>query len=112
MSTRANLYVDQGVDFVTSLNLFTDVGDEFDITTQEFSCDVRKVYSSTIIFSADIMVEPGNVPGLLEMEFSGIVTANTDPGKYQYDLIMTSSSGKREKILEGLLFLLPTITRG
>jgi hypothetical protein len=43
MSTRANLYVDQGVDFVTSLNLFTDVGDEFDITTQEFSCDVRKV---------------------------------------------------------------------
>lgn len=112
MSTRTNLYVDQGVDYVTTLNLFTDAGDEFDITTQEFSCDVRKVYSSTIIFSADITVEPDDIPGLLLMEFSGIATANTDPGKYQYDLIMTSISGKREKILEGLLFLLPTITRG
>lgn len=112
MSTRANLYVDQGVDFVTSLNLFTDAGDEFDITTQNFSCDVRKVYSSTILFSADINVEPGNVQGLLELQFSGITTANTDPGKYQYDLVMTSAGGKREKILEGLLFLIPTITRG
>ena len=112
MSTRANLYVDQGVDFITSLNLFTSAGDEFDITTQQFSCDVRKVYSSSVVFSADIVVEPGGVPGLLELQVSGDTTANTEPGKYQYDLIMTSSGGKREKILEGLMFLLPTITRG
>lgn len=112
MSTRTNLYVDQGIDFVTSINLFTDAGDEFDITTQQFSCDVRKIYSSTVLFNADILVEPGNVAGLLELQFSADSTANTDPGKYQYDLIMTSQSGKKEKILEGLLFLLPTVTRG
>lgn len=112
MSTRANLYVDQGIDFVTALNLFTDAGDEFDITNQQFTCDVRKVYSSEVLFSADVIVEPGNVTGMLELQFSGMTTANTDPGKYQYDLVMTSQGGKREKLLEGLLFLLPTVTRG
>jgi hypothetical protein len=112
MVTRANIYVDQGTDFVTSLNLFTETGDEFDITTQQFRCDVRKVYSSQLAFSPSLIIEPSGEVGVIELQISGDDTANTEPGKYQYDIIMINLSGQREKILEGLMFLLPTITRG
>jgi hypothetical protein len=32
------------------------------------------------------------------------------PGKYQYDVLMIESSGAVQKILEGLMIVLPTIT--
>jgi hypothetical protein len=111
MTARANLYVDQGVDFSTTLNLFTDSGDEFDISSQTFSCDVRKVFSSVVSFSAEIIIEPGGIDGTLELRIPSDETVNIEPGKYQYDVIMQSNSGLREKILEGLIFLIPTVTR-
>lgn len=109
MSTRANIYVDQGTDFSTFLNLSDESG-TYDITTQQFECDVRKVFSATSIFSPTFVIEPGGETGVVEMLISADATANVEPGKYQYDVVMSSGSTK-EKILEGLMFILPTITR-
>ncbi len=109
MTTRANIYVDQGTDFSTFLNLSTSAG-VYDLTTQQFQCDVRKVFSSTVLFSPTFTVEPGGESGVVEMVISPQDTANLEPGKYQYDVIMTSDINNREKILEGLMFILPTMT--
>jgi hypothetical protein len=109
MTTRANLYVDQDTDFVTTLNLSTDDGD-FDITTQTFFCAVRKLYSSTIVFSPTLVIEPLGQVGVVEMQIDADDTRDIEPGKYQYDIIMVSGS-RRLKILEGLMFVLPTVTR-
>jgi len=110
MPTRANIYVDQGTDFSTFLNLSNESG-IYDITTQQFECDVRKIFSTTSIFSPTFIVEPGGETGVVEMVISADATANVEPGKYQYDIVMLSGSTK-EKILEGLMFILPTVTRG
>lgn len=109
MTTRANIYVDQGTDFSTFLNLSTDNG-IYDITSQQFECDVRKIFSSTSVFSPTFIVEPGGETGVVEMLISSELTANVEPGKYQYDVVM-STGLTREKILEGLMFILPTVTR-
>jgi hypothetical protein len=111
MATRANIYVDQGTDFSTFLNLSTTSG-VYDLTTQQFECDVRKVYSSSAsLFSPTFVVEPGGANGVVEMVISSEDTANLEPGKYQYDVIMINENSGKEKILEGLMFILPTITR-
>ena len=108
MTTRANIYVDQGTDFSTFLNLSTEVG-IYDITSQQFECDVRKVFSSSSVFSPTFVIEPGGESGVVEMQIPSEVTANVEPGKYQYDVVMLNGNTK-EKILEGLMFILPTIT--
>jgi hypothetical protein len=108
MTTRANIYVDQGTDFSTFLNLSTEVG-IYDITSQQFECDVRKVFSSSSVFSPTFVIEPGGETGVVEMQIPREVTANVEPGKYQYDVVMLNGNTK-EKILEGLMFILPTIT--
>ena len=111
MTTRANMYVDQGVDFGIVLDLFSNAGDEFNILNQQFKCEVRKVFSSTIAFEATIIVDMNDDdPNNIQLSISAETTAEVDPGKYQYDIIMLSGT-QRSKILEGLMFILPTITR-
>jgi hypothetical protein len=111
MTTRANLYVDQGVDFAIVLDLFDAEGTDFNISDQEFKCEVRKVFSSSVAFEAEIRVNSDdNDLNNIDLVVSANTTANVEPGKYQYDIVMTDGI-QRSKILEGLMFILPTITR-
>lgn len=111
MTTRANLYVDQGVDFAVVLDLFGAGGIDYTITDQSFKCEVRKVFSSTASFEAVVQINTDNDK---INDINLIIPANTtlevDPGKYQYDVVMDDGTSKY-KILEGLMFILPTITR-
>lgn len=111
MTTRANLYVDQGADFAVVLDLFDSEGVDFNISDQEFKCEVRKVFSSSVAFEAVVRVNTDdNDANNLDLIITANTTADVDPGKYQYDIIM-SDGLQRTKILEGLMFILPTITR-
>lgn len=111
MTTRANLYVDQGVDFLVALELETDDGEEFPITDQQFFCQVRKMYSSTVQFEAQLEVVVNGVSNELNLMINPEDTRGVKPGKYQYDLIMQKFNGDTLKLLEGLMFVLPTITQ-
>lgn len=111
MTTRANLYVDQGMDFLVALELETDDGEEFLITDQQFFCQVRKLYSTSVLFEAELEVVVNGETNELNLYINPEDTKNIKSGKYQYDLVMVKFGGDRIKILEGLLFLLPTITK-
>ncbi len=109
MTNRLNLYIDQGVDFGFTLNLTDDLNQPLNTSTSEFFSDVRKVYSSsTISFEITVTSE---TDGELSISVPRFATANTDPGKYQYDIIMKTEQDSTFKILEGLLFLLPTMSK-
>ncbi len=112
MTTIANLYVDQGTDFLTSLELETSTGEEFPIAGKEFYCQVRKVFSSAIAFEANTEQVINGVTNTLNLIITADMTKNIEPGKYQYDVLMkTTSNGQVAKILEGLMFILPSITK-
>lgn len=110
MTTRSNLYIDQGTDFSSTVEIFTDYGDEFDITSRAFLGSVKKLYSSTKVFDIDLSIIPGVPNNDLLISIPAEKTANTAPGKYQYDIVMVTNNTARLKILEGLLFVLPTVT--
>lgn len=111
MTTQATLYVDQGVDFLVSLELFNneDSSNNYIITNENFYCDVKKLYSSTTIFSANIEIITLDGNNDLELRVNANQTKDLTPGKYQYDVLM-SSGGITQKILEGLMIILPTVT--
>jgi hypothetical protein len=111
MTTRANLYVDQGVDYITTLELVTIDGEDFEIGSNTFHCQVRKMYSTTLLFEVDVRRYINNKINVLEFNIDKSLTRNIREGKYQYDIIMRYPSGQETKILEGLMFIIPTITR-
>lgn len=109
-TTRANMYVDQGTDFFVNLELISDDGEEFIASGYTFFCEVRKIYSSKLAFSADCTLVEG-IENSVDLYIDPSLTRNIEPGKYQYDIFMKGTSGSLDKILEGLLFIVPSITR-
>lgn len=109
MTSRANLYIDQGTDFSVDIDIYADDGSIIDITNTSFSGDAKKVFSSAKVFSFSMdKIDP--TQGKLEISLSANTSANIVPGKYQYDIVMTSGSNVKSKILEGLVFIVATMT--
>jgi hypothetical protein len=110
VTTQATIYIDQGTDFLVSLELSEESGFDFVITNQSFFCDVRKLYSTNKLFSAELNVISNGDTNQLDLYISPEKTRNLTPGKYQYDVLMVENSGAVQKILEGLMIVLSTIT--
>ena len=108
MTTKENLYVNQGTDFATTLELTQDSGDDY--SEYNFYCDVCKLYSNTKKFSAELTVLTNGSVNELELRFSKETTSYLEGGKYTYDVMMENPVGSVSKILEGLIFLIPSST--
>lgn len=110
MTTRANIYVDRGTTFITSLDLVSNDDNLFAITDQTFYCGVRKLYSTTPLFSANVSITAGPPVNDVTLSIEADQTRDLEPGKYQYDVLMIENDGSVIKILEGLIIIVPTIT--
>lgn len=112
MPTQANLYVDKGTDFGINLEITAEVdpGDVFVISDKTFFCNFRKHYSTEIVGNAEITILT-SANNTLEFFIPGQATEDLDTGNYVYDVLMVSPSGAQMKILEGLLKIVPTVTR-
>lgn len=106
MGSRANIYIDQGADFRISIELFDADDDELIIDTYSFYADMKKMYSTKR--AAEFTIEKANNDITLVLDAD--TTAQLKPGKYEYDVLMRKSSGEMSKIVEGLAFVIPTIT--
>jgi hypothetical protein len=111
MTTQANLYVDQGTDYTIELVLTTNSGEDYPVTNKSFYCNVKKLYSSAISANAEITAYLNSNTSTIELHLAPETTRDLDPGKYTYDVVMITQSGIETKILEGLMNILPTITR-
>lgn len=110
MTSRANLYIDQGTDFLVDIDIFSDNDEELPISDYTFQGDAKKVFSSSgPAFGFDISYVPYSV-NKVEIQLSANTSANIEPGKYQYDIVMISPSNVRTKLLEGLVFIVATMT--
>lgn len=108
MASRLTLYVDQGTDFGITLNLDETEGTPLSTSNSEFFSSVRKVFSSRKSFDIDVK---GNGDGALDIEISAETTIDITPGKYEYDILMKTEDEKTFKLLEGLIFIIPTMTK-
>jgi hypothetical protein len=110
MTTQANLYVDQGTDYVIDLFLTTNDGEYYPVDNKQFYCSVKKLFSSAVSANVEISTYVNSETEVLELYLAPETTRNLDPGKYTYDVIMVTTGGTQTKILEGLMFILPTNT--
>jgi len=109
MASRANIYIDKGLDFRTSIELFNEAGLPYtgaEIDVYNFYSSLKKVYSSSA--AANFTVQKANSEIALVM--TDLTTDTLTPGKYQYDVVMEKQTGELVKIVEGLAIVVDTIT--
>ena len=109
MATKANLIIDQGATFSTSINL-TDTDDvPVDLTNYTGAAQIRKHYTSST-YTPFVVTLTGNT-GVVILSLSANATANLSPGRYVYDCEITGNTGYVSRVLEGLITVSPQVTR-
>lgn len=109
MATKANITVDQGTTFSTTITLTDDNGDPIDLTGYTGRSQMRKHYTSSN--SVSFTVSLGGTNGVVSLGLTSTQTANLIPGRYVYDVEVVSSANVVSRIVEGIVTITPEVTR-
>ena len=93
MAAIANLFIDQGSTFSTSVNVKND--DETASTATDFTVSI-----------AD---PPSN--GQIDCQLTATQTAALEEGRYVYDVEVTSDTGTVTRVIEGIITINPNVTK-
>ena len=106
MSSQLNIYIDQGTDFRLTVELFDDNDLDLPIANYTFYGDLRKLYSTKRAAEFQFEKSANDITLVLDAD----TTSQLTPGKYQFDVIMKKPTGELSKIVDGLAFVISTIT--
>ena len=99
MAAKANILIDQGSDYSTSLTVTGDDGTATDLTGFTGSGQIRKHYTSD------------RSTGVVTIALGRTANEALDAGRYVYDVEITSSANNRSRLVEGLATITPQVTR-
>lgn len=110
MAVKANILIDQGTDYSTTI--FVSDGNDvaIDITGYSFAASARKHFTSNTAYNFTLTITDG-VQGEVTMSMNAATTANISAGRYVYDCEMTDTSSVVTRLVEGLLTVKPQVTR-
>ena len=110
MAVKANIVIDQGADFETTINV-TDSDDiPIDLTNYTGTAQMRKYYTSTAQTQFNVTV--GGANGTVLLSMNNATTANITAGRYVYDCeLRDTSSNVISRIVEGIVTVTPQVTK-
>ncbi len=109
MAIKANLIIDQGTDYSTSISLQNDEGESANLVGYTANSQLRKTYSSSNAHTFTASVDTAS--GMVMLSLSDSQTANITAGRYVYDVYLTDSNGLVSRIVEGIVTVTPRVTR-
>src|SRR5210317_282250 len=111
MGAVANLYIDQGSTFSTTVFVKNDDETAFDLTAYTAAGQIRKSYSSST--KVDFTLEIANPASLgqINLSLTPTQTSTLEEGRYVYDIEVTSSGDVITRVVEGLVTVSPQVTR-
>ncbi len=110
MAAFTELLIEQGATFSTTVNVEDTAGAAINLFGYSASSQMRKSYyatSNTIITSTIT----GNANGEITLSMTAANTANLTPGRQVFDLLITSPTGVKTRVVEGVIVISPGVTR-
>lgn len=109
MAIKANIIIDQGTDFSALIDVETSSSTVYDLTGFTVQAQMRKNYSSTS--ATTFSCSHNGVLGQISMTLDKAITTTLEPGRYLYDIEITSSGGAVARVVEGTVTVTPGMTR-
>lgn len=109
MATKANIVIDQGTTFSTTLELTDENDDLYDLSNYTANSKMKKWYTSTnsVEFSTAINNDTSEITLSLTAEQTDLIEA----GRYVYDVEIVDSAGAVIRLLEGIVTVTPSVTK-
>lgn len=110
MAAFSEIVIEQGATFNTTINVEDTAGAAINLYGYTANSMMRKSYyssSATVITST----VTGTANGEITLGVSAANTASLAPGRYVYDVIITSPTSVVTRVVEGIVTVLPSVTR-
>ena len=111
MGAKANIIVDQGADFSTSITVTDDNGNVQDLTGYAGAGQIRKHYASETSTNFTLVFGVPRSDGVVILSLGRTTTANLESGRYVYDVELTSAANTTSRLIEGMVTVTPQVTR-
>jgi hypothetical protein len=109
MAIKANLVVDQGVTFSATIDVTDTAGNAFNLTGYTVAAQMRKNYASS---TATTFGTSHNAQyGQITLSLTSTTTSALEPGRYLYDVEISSSTNVITRVVEGIVTVTPGMTR-
>ena len=109
MAAISNLYIDQGSTFSAIITIRGSDGNALNLTGFTVASQMRKSYGSTTAYSFNASVYDAPT-GKVRLQLSAADSSLIKPGRYLYDIEITSGSTKT-RVVEGLVIISAEITK-
>ena len=110
MAAFTELVIEQGATFSTTVNVGDTAGAAINLSGYSASSQMRKSYyaTSNTIITATIT---GNANGEITLSMTSANTSNLTPGRQVFDLLITSPSNVKTRVVEGVIMISPGVTQ-
>jgi hypothetical protein len=110
MATISNLYVDAGATYSNIITVSATNGQALNLTGYTVASQIRKSYSSSQAFNFNASVYDAAL-GKIRLQLSPGQSESIPSGRWLYDVEITSPSGSKTRVVEGIVTVNPQITQ-
>lgn len=111
MAATANLFMDQGTSFSASVNVKDNDGNAFNLTGYTAYSQMRKSYSSSTAYTFTATIADDPTTGVITLAMPYTTTNSISEGRYVYDVEIVSSDSTITRVIEGIITVLPQVTK-
>jgi hypothetical protein len=110
MATISNLYVDAGATYSNIISVTAANGQALDLTGYSVASQMRKSYQSSTAYAFTASVYDA-VRGKIRLQLTSTQSEAVPAGRWLYDVEITSPSGTKTRVVEGIVTVNPQITQ-
>lgn len=109
MATTINLYVDAGSTY--SNTIVARIGEStINLTDHTVKSQIRKSYGSSVAYNFTATIS-NSAAGQILLQLTSEQSDLIPPGRWLYDVEITSLSGVKTRVAEGIVVVTPQITK-
>lgn len=110
MAAFSEIVIEQGATFNTTINVEDTLGNAINLYAYTANSQMRKSYYSSTGYIITSNVT-GTANGEITLSMPAANTAALSPGRYVYDVKITSPTEVVTRVIEGIVTVLPSVTR-
>ena len=109
MAIYEDFLMEQGASFRYNVTIETPQGSAYDLTGHTLAAKMKKTYGSSTTTETFTTVTT-SVPGEIVMSLSDEQTSAIKAGRYVFDIVMTTPSSDKYRVVEGQITVSPGVT--
>jgi hypothetical protein len=110
MATISNLYVDAGATYSNIITVTASNGQALNLAGYTVASQMRKSYQSSTSYSFTASVYDA-INGKIRLQLTPSQSEAIPAGRWLYDVEITSTSGTKTRVVEGIVTVNPQITK-